>query len=42
LAPRAREIVELRYCHEHLAPPAIAERLQWTANAVHVALSLRS
>jgi RNA polymerase sigma-70 factor (ECF subfamily) len=39
LAPRAREIVELRYSEEHLAPPAIADRLRWSVNAVHVALS---
>jgi RNA polymerase sigma-70 factor, ECF subfamily len=39
LAPRAREIVELRYSEEHLAPPDIADRLRWSVNAVHVALS---
>jgi RNA polymerase sigma-70 factor (ECF subfamily) len=39
LAPRAREILELRYSDEHLPPPEIASRLSWTVGAVHVALS---
>lgn len=39
LAPRAREILELRYSDEHLAPPEIAARIRWTVNAVNVALS---
>ena len=39
LAPRARQILELRYAEEPLAPPVIAERLAWTVNAVHVALT---
>jgi RNA polymerase sigma-70 factor (ECF subfamily) len=39
LAPRAREIIELRYCDDHLAPPEIAARVRWTVNAVNVALS---
>jgi RNA polymerase sigma-70 factor (ECF subfamily) len=39
LAPRAREIVDLRYAEQSLCPPEIAERLAWTTNAVHVALS---
>ncbi len=39
LAPRAREIVDLRYAEQSLSPPEIAERLAWTTNAVHVALS---
>lgn len=39
LAPRAREILELRYCDDHLAPPEIAARVRWTVNAVNVALS---
>jgi RNA polymerase sigma-70 factor (ECF subfamily) len=39
LAPRARELVELRYSDDHLAPPEIARRVSWTVNAVHVALS---
>jgi len=39
LAPRAREIVDLRYAEQSLSPPEIAERLVWTTNAVHVALS---
>jgi RNA polymerase sigma-70 factor (ECF subfamily) len=38
LAPRAREIIRLRYYGEH-GPEAIAQRLVWTANAVNVALS---
>lgn len=38
LATRARELIELRYV-EQLAPPAIAERVHWTVNAVNVALS---
>lgn len=39
LAPRAREIVDLRYAEQPLSPPEIAERLAWTTNAVHVALA---
>jgi RNA polymerase sigma-70 factor (ECF subfamily) len=39
LAPRAREILELRYCDEYLPPPEIASRLSWSVGAVHVALS---
>jgi RNA polymerase sigma-70 factor (ECF subfamily) len=39
LAPRARQILELRYADRPLAPPEIAERLSWTVNAVHVALA---
>jgi len=39
LAPRAREILELRYSDEFLPPPRIASRLSWTVGAVHVALS---
>lgn len=38
LAPRARELTELRYV-EQLAPTAIAARVSWTVNAVNVALS---
>lgn len=38
LAPRAQEIVRLRYQNEHGAQE-IARRLGWTANAVSVALS---
>ncbi len=38
LAPRAREVIELRYL-EAQAPPAIASALRWTVNAVNVALS---
>jgi RNA polymerase sigma-70 factor (ECF subfamily) len=39
LAPRAREILELRYSEEYLPPPEIAARLSWSVGAVHVALS---
>lgn len=39
LAPRAREILEMRYSEQFLAPPEIASRLSWTVGAVHVALS---
>jgi len=38
LAPRARELTEMRYV-EQLAPTAIAARVRWTVNAVNVALS---
>jgi RNA polymerase sigma-70 factor, ECF subfamily len=38
LAPRAREIVRLRYHGEH-GPEEIARRLEWSCNAVNVALS---
>ena len=37
-APRAREIIEMRYLQERL-PAQIAERLSWSVNAVHVALA---
>jgi len=39
LAPRARQILELRYAEEPLTPLQIALRLAWTVNAVHVALA---
>lgn len=39
LAPRARQILELRYADPPAAPPEIARRLGWTVNAVNVALS---
>lgn len=39
LAPRAREILELRYSDDFLPPPEIASRLDWSVGAVHVALS---
>jgi RNA polymerase sigma-70 factor (ECF subfamily) len=39
LAPRAREILELRYGDDFLPPPVIASRLSWSVNSVHVALS---
>jgi RNA polymerase sigma-70 factor (ECF subfamily) len=38
LAPRARTIVDLRYRQAH-APAEIADRMDWTTEAVHVALS---
>ncbi len=38
LSPRSREITALHY-EERLAPADIAQRLAWTVNAVHVALS---
>lgn len=39
LAPRARQILDLRYADTPLAPPEIAQRLGWTVNAIHVALA---
>jgi RNA polymerase sigma-70 factor (ECF subfamily) len=39
LAPRARQILELRYADTPVPPPEIARRLTWTVNAVHVALA---
>jgi RNA polymerase sigma-70 factor (ECF subfamily) len=39
LAPRARQILELRYADTPVSPPDIAQRLTWTVNAVHVALA---
>jgi RNA polymerase sigma-70 factor (ECF subfamily) len=38
LAPKAREVVELRYQQAH-RPPEIARRMGWSVEAVHVALS---
>lgn len=38
LAPKPRTMVELQY-REGLKPAAIAEKLEWEANAVYVALS---
>ncbi len=38
LAPRARELIELRY-GEECKPAEIARRLEWTAESVYVALS---
>lgn len=38
LAPRAQEIMRLRY-HDEQGPEEIARRLEWSANAVNVALS---
>jgi len=39
LAPRARQILELRYAEAPASPPEIARQLAWTVNAVHVALA---
>jgi RNA polymerase sigma-70 factor (ECF subfamily) len=39
LAPRARQILEMRYAEEPAVPTEIARRLSWTVNAVNVALS---
>ncbi len=38
VAPRAREVMGLRYA-EGLLPPRIARRMAWSVSAVHVALS---
>ena len=38
VAPRAREILQLRY-ERGLPPPEIAARLSWTVDAVHVSLA---
>ncbi|MGH7145231.1 MAG: sigma-70 family RNA polymerase sigma factor [Planctomycetota bacterium] len=38
IAPRARELIELRYTSQ-LLPPEIARKLDWTVGAVHVALA---
>ena len=38
LAPRARLVIDLRY-RENLKPAAIAKKIDWTPNAVSVALS---
>jgi RNA polymerase sigma-70 factor (ECF subfamily) len=38
LAPKAREVVELRYLQSH-RPPEIARRIGWSVDSVHVALS---
>ena len=39
LAPRARQILEMRYADEPASPPEIARRLSWTPSAVNVALA---
>lgn len=39
LAPRAREILELRYSAQTLSPREIAGRVAWTNGAVRVALA---
>ncbi|MDA1018027.1 MAG: sigma-70 family RNA polymerase sigma factor [Planctomycetota bacterium] len=39
LAPRAREVVDLRYADQPLAPPELARRIGWTTNAVNAALA---
>lgn len=38
IAPKARELIELRYTSQ-LLPPEIALRLSWSVGAVHVALA---
>lgn len=38
LAPKARLAFELRYRHAH-TPQEIARQMEWTVNAIHVALS---
>ena len=38
LAPRAREIIDMRY-REECRPAEIAKRLSWKTESVHVALS---
>ena len=39
LAPRARQILEMRYADQPVAPAEIARQLSWTPGAVYVALS---
>ena len=39
LAPRSRQILDLRYADQPASPPEIAKRLSWSVNAVHVALA---
>lgn len=39
VAPRAREMVVLRYADPPLTPQQIARQLSWTANSVRVALA---
>ncbi len=39
LAPRARQILEMRYAETPVSSPEIARRLAWTVGAVHVALT---
>lgn len=39
LAPRARQILEMRYADEPVAPAEIARQLSWTPGAVYVTLS---
>jgi RNA polymerase sigma-70 factor (ECF subfamily) len=39
LAPRARQILEMRYGDQPVAPAEIARQLSWTPGAVYVALS---
>jgi RNA polymerase sigma-70 factor (ECF subfamily) len=39
LAPRAREIVQLRYSAERLSLDEVAQRMSWTVGSVKVALS---
>lgn len=39
LAPRAREVVQLRYSTERLSLEEVAKRMSWTVGSVKVALS---
>ena len=39
LAPRAREVVQLRYSAERLSLDEVAQRMAWTVGSVKVALS---
>jgi len=39
LAPRAREVVQLRYSAERLSMDEVAKRMAWTVGSVKVALS---
>jgi RNA polymerase sigma-70 factor (ECF subfamily) len=39
LAPRARQILEMRYADDPVPPAEIARQLSWTPGAVYVALS---
>ncbi|MEJ7591927.1 MAG: sigma-70 region 4 domain-containing protein [Planctomycetaceae bacterium] len=39
LAPRAREVVQLRYSAERLSLDEVAQRMSWTVGSVKVALS---
>lgn len=38
IAPKSRQIIDLRY-EEGLRPPCIAQKISWTVEAVHIALT---